>query len=160
MALSTDLGPLLRSCLLGTEAGPCMSCKKCLRKDLITAGLEDRELDPRLLANLTPDHVAVKEFLEPPPYYFQHVVEFGLAQARGLERTFLAKAKAALNPTTESTEWTTRYYRPAIENDVPPQLRAGVQGRLESAVAYMTPVDEQVVEAWDAASRVQPQLRL
>ena len=130
---SSDLSDLARSCLLGTLEGPCLSCKKCLRKELISAGLERRQLDPVLMGNLTDNHPAVAELMEPPPYFFQHVVEYGLARARGVDDTFLARAKRALRPSIESTDWTTKYYRPALVNDVPGRFRSTIRERVEAS---------------------------
>lgn len=153
IAAESDLADLVRSCALGPMDGPCLNCKKCLRKELTTAGIEERELDPALLRNMTESHPAVKEFLEPPPYYFQHVVEFGLARAVGLESTFLAHAKAVLNPDHSSTDWTTRFYPPAIQNDVPESLRNPVEKAVSEVAQLMTQREINLVESWDAATR-------
>ncbi len=154
LAALSELGPYSRSCLLGTAASPCFNCSKCLRKDLVTAGIEDRPLNPRLLDNLQEGHPVVAEFSKPPPYYFQHVVEFGLARARGIEDTFLKDAFEWLGrPTPESNDWTTRFYRPALTHDVPAPFREAVRQRVEAVIDYMSPEDEAMVESWDASSR-------
>jgi Family of unknown function (DUF6395) len=151
----SDLGYLMRSCALGDLDGPCLNCAKCLRKELTTAGLEERPLNATLLRNLGTGHPAVEPLKRPPPYYFQHVLEYGLARAKQLDQTFLASAVTALRPTIESTEWATKYYRPAITNDVPDYFRADCRLEVEKVMQYMSAHEERIVETWDAASRTE-----
>jgi hypothetical protein len=154
LATMGDLGDLARSCLLGGPAGPCLNCKKCLRRELIAAGIEERSLDSRLLENLDDQRPEVSAYREKPPYYFQHVVEFGLARAEGIDDIFLADAKRWLAPTRESTGWTTRYYRPAIDDNVPPEWRDETVAAVERVLRWMTAEEEAVVETWDAEARI------
>jgi len=159
MAAASDLAPFVRSCALGGLDRPCLNCKKCLRKELTTAALSDQPLPSRLLSNLGPSHPAVTELLEDPPYYFQHILEFGLPRLRGIEETFLATTYRLLGePDQASTEWVTRYFPPALENDIPERFRGPIKERIERYVEYMTPQEERGVYEWDALERVRARL--
>lgn len=159
LAQESDLGDIARSCVLGTLDGPCMNCMKCLRKDLTSAALEGRPLDPLLLHNLDDQHEVVLELLQPPPYHQQHILEYGLARVPGIDRTFLAAATAYLEPSRESTSWVDRFYPPALEQDIPEAWRGSVKRQLQNHMQWMSPDDIGIVESWDAAGRAVPQRR-
>lgn len=159
IAEMSDLGGIVRSCSLGTLDGACMNCMKCLRKDLIAAALAGRPLDPVLSHNMDERHAVVLELTEPPPYHQQHLLEYALARVPGIENTFLAAANAYLEPSRESTSWATRFYPPALEQEVPEKWRAGVEEQLRRRVLWMSSDDVQAVESWDAADRNAPQRR-
>jgi hypothetical protein len=153
-ALASDLADLARSCLWGGPGGPCLNCKKCLRKELMAAGVEERTLNPRLLRNMHDRHPAVRTYRVRPPYFTQTNIEFGLARARGIDDTFLADAKRWLDPTPESTEWALGYYRPAIDDNVPPEWEDETVAAIERFLRWMTDEEMAVVETWDAETRI------
>jgi len=153
IAHASDLSDLVRSCALGGLDGPCLNCKKCVRKELTMAGIERRPLDEMLVRNVEANDAVLAEFAKPPPYYFQHVLEFGLARAVGIEDTFLGHAKVALRPTFATTDWATKFYPAALTHDVPEPLRAAMDSAIAARVVTMTPSEVEIVETWDAASR-------
>jgi hypothetical protein len=153
LAAMSELADLARSCLLGDFSRPCSACAKCLRKELVAAGLERRPLDKRLLRNIGHEHRAVQNLLKAPPYYFQDVIEYGLARAVGVEGTVLRTALEHLRPTVEDTEWTTRFYPRALEDEVPAPWRERVSRFVEERVGFMTDDQVDTVETWDAAIR-------
>jgi hypothetical protein len=118
IAQESDLADITRSCSLGPIESPCMNCSKCLRKDLTLAAIEGRPLDPQLLQNLNDDHPAVVPLMQPPPYYFQHILEYSLARVEGVGGTFLETAKRYLAATALTTEWAERFYSPALDEYV------------------------------------------
>jgi hypothetical protein len=146
LAAESELADLVRSCQHGDLDSPCLACAKCLRKELVGAGLERRPLHPVLGRRLTPDHPAVRPLMGEPPYYFQDVIEYGLARAVGVEATALAHALNRLRPTVEGTEWTTRFYKRVLNDEVPAPWQERVLRFAEQRVGLMTDEDEHTVE--------------
>jgi hypothetical protein len=118
IAQESDPADITRSCSLGPIESPCMNCSKCLRKDLTSAAIEGRSLDTQLLRNLNDDHPAVAPLMQPPPYYFPHILEYSLARVEGVGGTFLETAKRYFAATALTTEWAERFYSPALDEYV------------------------------------------
>lgn len=155
VAALSPLADLARSCALGTASSPCYSCGKCLRKDLVLAALGSRGLNSKLEENIVPGHRVFDEFQQPPPFYFHHIVEYGLSRLEGVDRTFLRPAWEAMGrPSPELTDWANRFYPPALENDVPAQFRDEVASRVAQVIPFMTADDVAEVENWDAKLRL------
>lgn len=150
------VGDLARSCALGTLRGPCLSCTKCIRKDLIRAAVDRTTLDPVLLRNLANHPEVAEKFVQGPPYYFQHTLAYALARAVETETTFLGPVKHRLQPEVESTEWLERYYGPALTQDIPEPWRDSITKRILQFCDLMTPEDESVVQRFDPLKDLKP----
>ena len=151
LARDHRLFDLARSCLTGTQAGPCGRCDKCAKNELMEAADGGEPLAPdwddRYAANgkLDPEH--------PLPFSAQHLLEYTLARIPNVDETFLSRIKERLKPTRDTTQWVERYYSPALAAHVPEAFRPVVIEALEDTVEFMTPEDERRVEAWDPAHR-------
>ncbi len=92
---------------------------------------------------------------QPPPMYFQDMVEYTLARV-DVSGTPLQAVKERLAPRVEDGVWAERYYGPALHDEVPEDLRPGLETKLWELVEPMTEQDRQVVETWNAAERAFP----
>lgn len=153
LALESDLSDLVRSCNLGGAGGPCFACPKCLRKDLIAAAIEGRELHPALRRRMAPGDPVLRQLEGEPPYYFQSCLEWALARAPGLQGTPLGDLASRLGVTEKSTEWAGYYYPRALSDEVPAAWRPTVSDFMKQRIGWMTEEQVEVVETWDAAAR-------
>ncbi|GAB3145392.1 hypothetical protein GCM10027290_25200 [Micromonospora sonneratiae] len=152
----SDLGDLARSCLLGTAQSPCLACVKCLRKELILAALKRGPLPAELLRRIPPTHRVARELLSgKPPFYFQDMLEYGLARAR-IDGTFLEPLRERLRPSIEGTAWAERYYPPALDLEVPVPWRPMIAQFVAERIGSMTAEEMATVQTWDAANRPTP----
>ncbi|GAB2920079.1 hypothetical protein GCM10027280_03950 [Micromonospora polyrhachis] len=153
LAAGSDLGDLARSCLLGTNQSPCLACVKCLRKELILAALRRGPLPAELLRRIPATHRVARELLDGgPPFYFQDMLEYGLARAR-VDGTFLAALRDRLSPTIAGTAWAEHYYPPTLDLEVPPPWRPTIARFVADRIGLMTADEVTTVQTWDAASR-------
>jgi len=143
----------VRSCPVGDESGPCWTCMKCFRKELVTAAWDARPLDDRLLRNLHEGHPIVERFRSPPPYPVHHMAEYGLARLID-GPTFLEEAAAPFRDVRDETDWVARYYPRSAEFDVLPQWRSTVGPAIAKEVEMMSTADVSHLEGWDALARV------
>ena len=144
----------VRSCPLGDESGPCWTCMKCFRKELVVAARDSRPLDDRLLRTLHADHPIVRRFHRPPPYPVHHMAEYGLARLTGVAPRYLLEAAAPFRSVRSETEWVARFYPASAEYDVLPEFRSTVGPAVAKVVVPMSEVDVDVLESWDARARV------
>lgn len=152
-ASRSDLADLARSCLLGSAQGPCLACAKCLRKELIVAALHRRRLPAELRRRIPATHRVAVELLDgEPPFYFQDMLEYGLARAN-VSGTWLVRVRDQLPATIEGTAWAEHYYRPALELEVPAPWRPAIERLVADGIGFMTPDEVAVVQGWDAATR-------
>jgi hypothetical protein len=152
LSLESPLGHLARSCLLGTLASACLSCDKCLRKEMIAAAVTDEPLPKQLLANMSSNPQMMLKVNGPLPIYFQDMVEYALARI-DVHETSLAEVKDRLQPSIENTAWAERYYTPALDDEVPEQFRSFTAEAIARRVEPMSDMDLAIVETWDAAAR-------
>jgi hypothetical protein len=127
--------------LSGTVDKPCLQCMKCLITELISAAAQGAPISDELILSLTSNQKVIRSFDRPPPYPSQHLLAYSLARIADIGSTFLAAARDFLEPTREDTEWTNRYYQPALSERLSPEMAARVSTQ-EKHAEYRTPEDE------------------
>jgi hypothetical protein len=148
MARDHRLHDLSRSCIVGTVAGPCLRCKKCVMTELIQAIASGRAVDPALNQKFASEAAAIGFLAKGPPFANQHLLEFALPRLPDVETTVFSDARKALTRGLQETEWVNRYYRPALEQHVPEGYRPRVEAEIEKRMEFMDSDDEKMLESW------------
>lgn len=154
LAQDSVLKDLARSCALGTVDSPCLSCVKCIRKELIAAAAESRPVSQALLHRIKERPEGLARFLEGPPYYVQHTVEYALARIPGIEATPFGEIVKILHPTVEGTAWVGKYYGPALTTEIPDPWRDPIKQVILKRCELMSPAEEESIRTYDPLASV------
>ncbi|MCW4152931.1 DUF6395 domain-containing protein [Halomonas sp. 18H] len=115
---------IARSCVLGTREESCGFCSKCIRKDLISAVINEAPLEDSRVNSLKEDVSGFKGYQGNPPYYMQAQFEYCLSRLSSLSPALDNLYSRLGRPDRKDTAWMDFYYHPAQNISIPEGWRS------------------------------------
>ena len=148
IVMNSRLAKLAQSCIRGPKNEPCLRCFKCLRKRMLDAVLDDRELPAEEFERMVRFHGFEKIMLKLPIKHedvFRWIApRLRLAGASAAWPALLDRLELGDQP----MDWAEHWY-PKAAPYIPPEFRDETIGRIESSVGRMSEAQIQAFEAWD-----------
>lgn len=153
LAQRSELWGLARSCLLGTVDAPCLSCIKCLRKELISAALTGDPVPDRLVEAAASGFPGLDGYFGDPPYFMNDVMSWALSLV-DVSGTSLAPIKQNVLSASPPPAWIGKLYSPALQELSIEPWRTRIERELLAQVDPMSEEEERQLRGWRSGKSV------
>jgi hypothetical protein len=150
---NNNLTEIATSCAYGTFKHPCMKCKKCFRKYLITTAIRQEVLSKETIDTFLAQKQIQQFILDTNmPIYCQHTIMWALNSLNLNDFPILKCFKRKIFFKKINIDFLNRYYKPSLNNTFPKKIRKNVKTSILQYIQPMNKKMEKNLENWDLKS--------